>query len=108
MLAIMLAPTQGINPTDPLFILTLLGLIIITSFGAAGAGGGATTASLMVLSAMNFPVGLVGLVISVEPLIDMGRTAVNVSGSMIAGVISAKQLKQLDYNIYNKEELITK
>ncbi|WP_187983135.1 L-cystine transporter [Borreliella bavariensis] len=108
MLAVMIAPTQGINPTDTLFILTLLGLIIITSFGAAGAGGGATTASLMVLSAMNFPVGLVGLVISVEPLIDMGRTAVNVSGSMVAGVISAKQLKQFNHNIYSEKELITK
>ncbi|MCD2401503.1 L-cystine transporter [Borreliella bissettiae] len=108
MLAIMIAPTQGINPTDISFILTLLGLIIITSFGSAGAGGGATTASLMVLSAMNFPVGLVGLVISVEPLIDMGRTAVNVSGSMLAGVISAKQLKQFNHNIYNQKELVNK
>ncbi|MBB6042711.1 L-cystine transporter [Borreliella yangtzensis] len=108
MLAVMIAPTQGINPTDASFIFTLLGLIIITSFGAAGAGGGATTASLMVLSAMNFPVGLVGLVISVEPLIDMGRTAVNVGGSMLAGVISAKQLKQFNHNIYNKKEFITK
>ncbi|WKC77344.1 L-cystine transporter [Borreliella valaisiana] len=106
MLAVMIAPTQGVNPTDASFIFTLLGLIIITSFGAAGAGGGATTASLMVLSAMNFPVGLVGLVISVEPLIDMGRTAVNVGGSMVAGVISAKQLKQFNHNIYNKKEFI--
>ncbi|WPM05615.1 L-cystine transporter [Borreliella sinica] len=108
MLAIMIAPTQGINPTDASFILTLLGLIIITSFGVAGAGGGATTASLMVLSALNFPVGLVGLVISVEPLIDMGRTAVNVSDSMLAGVISAKWLKQFDHNIYNEKESTTK
>ncbi|WP_210361467.1 L-cystine transporter [Borreliella valaisiana] len=106
MLAVMIAPTQGVNPTDASFIFTLLGLIIITSFGAAGAGGGAITASLMVLSAMNFPVGLVGLVISVEPLIDMGRTAVNVGGSMVAGVISAKQLKQFNHNIYNKKEFI--
>ncbi|SCW26617.1 hypothetical protein SAMN02983004_00117 [Borreliella japonica] len=108
MLAVMIAPTQGINPTDASFILTLLGLIIITSFGAAGAGGGATTASLMVLSAMNFPVGLVGLVISVEPLIDMGRTAVNVSDSMLAGIISAKKLKQFNLDIYNKKEFINK
>ena len=35
---------------------------------------------------MNLPVGLAGLLISVEPLIDMGRTALNVDGSMTAGV----------------------
>ncbi|QTL83808.1 cation:dicarboxylase symporter family transporter [Borrelia miyamotoi] len=108
MLAIMIAPTQGINPTNPLFILQLIGIIIITSFGVGGAGGGATIASLMVLSSMNLPVELVGLLISIEPLIDMGRTSVNVSDSMIAGVITAKTLKQLDRNIYNNKNEIAK
>ncbi|WP_445436142.1 L-cystine transporter [Candidatus Borreliella tachyglossi] len=103
MLAIMIAPTQGINPMDPSFILQLLGIIIITSFGVAGAGGGATMASLMVLSSMNLPVELVGLLISIEPLIDMGRTSANVSDSMVAGVITAKKLNQLDINIYNSK-----
>ncbi|WP_024654979.1 L-cystine transporter [Borrelia hispanica] len=103
MLAIMIAPTQGINPTDPSFLLQLIGIIIITSFGVAGAGGGATISSLMVLSSMNLPVSLVGLFISIEPLIDMGRTSVNVSDSMVAGVITAKNLNQLDKNIYNNQ-----
>ncbi|UER67875.1 cation:dicarboxylase symporter family transporter [Borrelia sp. BU AG58] len=108
MLAIMIAPTQGINPTDPSFILQLIGIIIITSFGVAGAGGGATMASLMVLSSMNLPVELVGLLISIEPLIDMGRTSANVSDSMVAGVITAKNLNQLDLNIYNSRNKIEK
>ncbi|AYE36577.1 L-cystine transporter [Borrelia turcica IST7] len=106
MLAIMIAPTQGINPTDPSFILQLIGIIIITSFGVAGVGGGATMASLMVLSSMNLPVELVGLLISIEPLIDMGRTSANVSDSMVAGVITAKNLNQLDINIYNNKNKI--
>ena len=45
---------------------------------------------------MNLPIGIVALVISVEPLIDMGRTALNVSGSMTAGLISSKWLGELD------------
>ncbi|QMU99477.1 cation:dicarboxylase symporter family transporter [Borrelia sp. A-FGy1] len=105
MIAIMIAPTQGINPTDPLFILQLIGIIIITSFGVAGIGGGATMASLMVLSSMNLPVELVGILISIEPLIDMGRTSANVSDSMVAGIITAKNLNQLDINIYNNKYL---
>jgi L-cystine uptake protein TcyP (sodium:dicarboxylate symporter family) len=44
-------------------------------------GGGATFAALIVLPAMGLPVTLVALLISVEPLIDMGRTALNVNGS---------------------------
>ena len=47
--------------------------------------GGAAFAALIVLSAMDLPVVLAGLAIAIEPLIDMGRTALNVSGSITAG-----------------------
>ena len=65
-----------------------------------GVGGGATFAALIVLSAMNLPVALAGLLISIEPLIDMGRTAVNVSGSMTAGVLTGRVTGELDTTIY--------
>ena len=45
-------------------------------------GGGATFAALVVLPAMGFPVALVALLISIEPLIDMARTALNVNGAI--------------------------
>ncbi len=106
MLAVMIAPTVGINPMDPQFIISVVLIVAISSFGVAGVGGGATFAALIVLSALDLPVGLAGLLISIEPLIDMGRTAVNVSGSMTAGVVSAKLLGEIDTNTYNsKREL---
>jgi len=101
MLAVMIAPTVGIDPLTPSFLLTLVAVVAISSFGVAGVGGGATFAALLVLSALNLPVGLAGLLISVEPLIDMGRTALNVSGSMTAGVITSKATKDLDTSVYN-------
>ena len=82
MLAVMIAPTMGVDPMDPMFIITLVGVVAVSSFGVAGVGGGATFAALIVLPAMGFPVALAALLISIEPLIDMGRTALNVSGSM--------------------------
>ena len=90
MLAVMVAPTMGINPFDPLWIATLVGIVTVSSAGVAGVGGGATFAALIVLPAMGLPVTLVALLISVEPLIDMGRTALNVSGSMTAGQSPAR------------------
>lgn len=105
MLAMMVAPTVGINPLDPQFILTLIAVIAISSFGVAGVGGGATFAALIVLSTMNLPIEIVALLISVEPLIDMGRTALNVSGSMTAGLVSSKWLGELDEETYNKEDI---
>ena len=104
MLAIMVAPTVGIDPFTPSFILMLLVTVVIGSFGIAGVGGGATFAGLIVLSTMNLPVAIVGLLISIEPLIDMARTALNVSGTMTTGVITSKITKQLDEEVYNSKE----
>ena len=103
MLAVMIA--IGLNiPMDISFFVRLILITSISSFGIAGVGGGATFAALTVLSAMGLPVGLVGLLIAIEPLIDMARTALNVSGSMIAGVISAKRVGELDLERYNADE----
>ena len=99
MLATMIAPTMGINPLDPGFIAALIGIVAISSFGIAGVGGGATFAALVVLPAMGFPVTLAALLISIEPLIDMARTALNVNGSMTAGVLTGRLLKELPYEV---------
>ncbi len=102
MLAIMIAIGTGQAITAG-FIVELLFVIAITSFGVAGIGGGATFAAIIVLSSMNLPVGLAALLISVEPLIDMGRTLVNVSGSMLAGTVTAKSLNMLDEKRFNEK-----
>ncbi|MBP2847110.1 L-cystine transporter [Dickeya oryzae] len=104
MLAVMVAPTVGINPWDPMWIATLAGIVTLSSAGVAGVGGGATFAALIVLPAMGLPVTLVALLISIEPLIDMGRTALNVSGSMTAGTVTSQLLKQTDKNIFNQDD----
>ncbi|GIA03793.1 TPA: L-cystine transporter [Vibrio cholerae] len=94
MLAVMVAPTVGINPLDIHFIVSLIAMITISSFGIAGVGGGATFAALIVLPAMGLPVTIAALLISIEPLIDMARTALNVSGSMTAGTVTSRLLKE--------------
>lgn len=104
MLAVMVAPTVGINPLDPLWIATLVGIVTVSSAGVAGVGGGATFAALIVLPAMGLPVTLVALLISVKPLIDMGRTALNVNGSMAAGTITSQILRQTDKSVFDSEE----
>ncbi|WP_036096716.1 L-cystine transporter [Listeria floridensis] len=103
MLAIMIAPTVGIDPTSISFILTVVGVVAISSFGVAGVGGGATFAAIIVLSTLNLPVGLAGVLISIEPLIDMGRTALNVSDSMVSGVVTSKATKTLEKETKQRE-----
>ena len=104
MLAVMIAPTVGIDPFTSAFILPLIAIVTVGSVGVAGVGGGATFAALIVLSAMNLPVALAGLLISIEPLIDMGRTALNVSGSITAGTFTSRLLGQTDMAVFNNAE----
>lgn len=94
MLVTIVAPTVGINIFSIEFILSLIAIVTISSLGVAGVGGGATFASLIVLSSMNLPIAIVGLVISVEPLIDMARTALNVSDAMVAGIVTDRLIKK--------------
>ncbi|KTW21582.1 sodium:dicarboxylate symporter [Staphylococcus xylosus] len=103
MLAVMVAPAAGVE-VNLQFILAVIGVVIISSFGVAGVGGGATFASIIVLSTLNLPVALAGVLISVEPLIDMGRTALNVNDSMLAGTGTAKLTNNLDQDTYNQKE----
>ena len=42
--------------------------------------------------------------ISVEPLIDMGRTALNVNGSMTAGAITSQIMQQTDKELLNADD----
>ena len=92
MLAVMIAPSMGLDPLAWDFMAGLIGIIAISSFGVAGVGGGATFAALIVLPAMGFPVTVAAVLISIEPLIDMARTALNVNGSMTAGVVTQRWL----------------
>jgi L-cystine uptake protein TcyP (sodium:dicarboxylate symporter family) len=103
MLAFMIAPTVGIDPLTLNFIVPLLAVIAIGSVGVAGVGGGATFAALIVLSTMDLPVALAGLLISVEPLIDMGRTALNVSGSITAGTLTSRLLGTTDMAVFDSD-----
>ena len=89
---------------SPTFVAGLVAVVVISSLGVAGVGGGATFASLIVLGTMGLPIEIVGLLASVEPLIDMGRTALNVSDSMVAGVTASNAVGGLDRAVLRDPE----
>ena len=104
MLATIIAPTVGIDVFSPTFVAGLVAVVVISSFGVAGVGGGATFASLIVLGTMGLPIEVVAVLASVEPLIDMGRTALNVSDSMVAGVTASNAVGALDRSVLRDPE----
>ena len=101
MVVAMIAPTLGINVFEPVFLIKVVIIIAIGSFGIAGVGGGATNAALITLSALNFPVELVAILLGIEPLIDMGRTLLNVNDGMITAAATGKICKEVDIAKFN-------
>ncbi len=102
MLAIMAMQVSG-GDINLLFIIQLILVIAISSFGIAGVGGGATIAAVAVLTILGLDVTVAAVLVSIEPIIDMARTALNISDSMVAGVVTAKLNNTLDEDVYNSD-----
>lgn len=103
MLAIMAAQIMGLA-VDLGFILQLVAVIAVASFGIAGVGGGATFAAVAVLTIMGLDITVVAILVSIEALIDMARTALNISDSMLSGVLTARINGTLESQQFNAEE----
>ena len=54
-------------------------------------------------SGLAVSIDTAGLLISIEPLIDMGRTALNVSGSITAGTLTSRVLGETDMAVFNAD-----
>ncbi len=79
MLVAVIAPAVGMDLSDPLVWGTIIVVVAVSSFGVAGVGGGATFAALIVFGALDLPIEIIGLMVSVEPIIDMARTALTLT-----------------------------
>ena len=55
----------------------------------------------LTLSTLGLPLEGVGLLLAIDPLLDMGRTAVNVAGQALVPTIVAKREGILDQDLYN-------
>lgn len=86
------------TPMDITFIVMALVVIVIGSFGIAGIPGTATMAASVALSGVGmaslFPT--ISPILAIDPIIDMGRTLLNVTGSMTNALIVDKSLGQLN------------
>ncbi len=73
----------------------------LASIGTAGIPSVGLITLAMVLKQVNVPVEGIALIIGVDRLLDMARTAVNVSGDAVVCCIVAKSEKSLDAEVYN-------
>jgi len=81
--------------------LTVILMSVLASIGTAGVPGVGLIMLSMVFTQVGLPVEGIGLVLGVDRLMDMIRTAVNVSGDATVSSIVAKSEGSLDQSIYN-------
>jgi Na+/H+-dicarboxylate symporter len=76
----------------------------LASIGTAGVPGVGLIMLAMVLRQVNLPVEGIGLIIGVDRLLDMVRTAVNVTGDATVTCIVAKTEGQLSADVYDQRD----
>lgn len=81
--------------------LTVIGMSTLASIGTAGVPSVGLITLAMVLKQVGLPVEGVAMIIGVDRLLDMMRTAVNVSGDAVVSVIVAKSENSLDQAVYD-------
>lgn len=81
--------------------LTVILMSVLASIGTAGVPGVGLIMLSMVFAQVGLPIEGIGLVLGVDRLMDMIRTAVNVSGDAAVSSIVAKSEGKLDISVYN-------
>ncbi|RGE21913.1 dicarboxylate/amino acid:cation symporter [Leucobacter sp. wl10] len=97
--AIFIAQFFGIELTLVQYLL----IVLVSVVGSAATAGttGATVMLTLTLSTLGLPLEGVGLLLAVDPVIDMGRTAINVAGQALVPTIVSKREGILDLDLYN-------
>lgn len=94
------AYSMGLDLTDYLMVIMTATL---ASIGTAGVPGVGLIMLSMVLTQVGLPVEGIGLIIGIDRLLDMVRTAVNVTGDSAVSCIVAKGEGELDMEIYGRK-----
>jgi Na+/H+-dicarboxylate symporter len=88
--------------------LTVVLTATLASIGTAAVPGVGLVMLVMVLNQVGLPVEGIGLIIGVDRLLDMTRTATNITGDAMVTTVVAKSEGLLDANIFNDPQTASK
>jgi Na+/H+-dicarboxylate symporter len=90
--------------------LATLATVIFTattaSIGTASVRSAGTIMLTMVLASAGLPAEGVAMILAVDPILDMIRTSVNLTGDAAVSTIVAHKEGQLDHDLYNQKEVV--
>lgn len=99
---IFIAQAYGIALT-PSDLLTVIATATIASIGTAGVPSVGLVTLSMVLTSVGLPTEGIALIMGIDRILDMMRTAVNITGDAICTTIVAHQNKMLDRSVFAKD-----
>jgi len=83
--------------------LTVILMSVLASIGTAGVPGVGLIMLSMVFVQVGLPVEGIGLILGVDRLLDMVRTAVNISGDAVVACVVAKSEDEINLDIFSDE-----
>ena len=97
------AQAFGIHLT-PMDYVTVVGTATLASIGTAGVPSVGLVTLTMVFNSVGLPVEAIGLIMGIDRILDMTRTAVNITGDAVCTTIVAHQNGALDKKVFNETE----
>jgi Na+/H+-dicarboxylate symporter len=85
--------------------LTVIAMSVLASIGTAGVPGVGLVMLTMVLTQVGLPLEGIALILGVDRLMDMIRTAVNITGDAVVSVIVAKSEGKIDIGVYENPDI---
>lgn len=103
MLGTLIAAASGAEMTFSFYVLVVV-VVTVGSIGIAGVPGTATVAATVTLNGLGYghTISSIGAIFGIDPIIDMGRTMLNVAGSMVSAIAVDKWEGTFDKEAFNK------
>jgi len=98
--ALFVAQAYGIDLNFGSYI-TIILTSTLASIGTAGVPGAGLIMLSLVLSSVGLPLEGVAIIAGIDRVLDMARTAINVTGDAMVSLLIAKSENELDVEVYN-------
>ncbi|MCH2547764.1 MAG: dicarboxylate/amino acid:cation symporter [Alphaproteobacteria bacterium] len=101
--ALFVAQVMGIDLTLMQYV-TIILTATLASIGSAGVPGAGLIMLTLVLSSVGLPIAAVAIIAGIDRILDMARSAVNVTGDLVVSICVDKSENQLDEKMYLSNE----
>ena len=85
-------------------LITVIFTATLASVGTAGIPSVGLVTLTMVFNSVGLPVEGIALIMGIDRILDMTRTAVNITGDAVCTTIVAKQCGELNQEVFNQME----